>query len=312
MEQFIQSAWQPTPGLKNHSGTPLNDERIFFAEPPESIGPVISASSSLLAKPKEKSLQEKLSGPAIGGFVVGLFVGVILFALSVAPAIALSVGGAVAIAFGGWCFYDENTFRAECSYLGQNGIAQYAIKGSPSANPTTTLLLFEDAAQLRTHQTRVYKNGVYQRTTYRYSWQQRGQSDYVISGAYHNEKGNPEIWHPFYLGAAAEMVWTQRLLKFANQDLAEKGYVEFPVGKDVQSVKVGSNFLEFTTSAGESQRTAVADMKKVELNSGQFRIVHQDAKWWSGKGKYGFTYGSMPNARLFLLCLQQLAGVQFG
>jgi len=312
MEPTIESAWQPTPGLRNHAGSPLTEDRVFFVAPPAAIGPVISATSSLLKHPPKKSLKDKVLGPAIGGIVVGIFVGIIILALSAPPIISLVVGIVVAIAFGGWCWYDEGIFRAECSFVGEQGIAEYALKGSPTASPTEKVMLFEEAAQLRTQQTRVYKNGVYQRTNYRYSWKHRGQSEYVISGSYHHEGGQPESWHPFYLGPAAEIVWTQRLLKFANQDLADKGYVEFPVGKEVQSVKVGNHFLEFITPAGESQRTTVADMKKVELNSGQFRFVHRDAKWWSGKGKYGFTYGSMPNARLFLMCLQQLAGVQFG
>ncbi|MEO1590634.1 MAG: hypothetical protein AAFU71_04995 [Cyanobacteria bacterium J06632_22] len=312
MESPIQPAWHPSPGLKNHAGVPLTDDRLFFIAPPEAIGPVISASTSLLVQPKKKSLKDRLLGPVVGGIAIGFFVGIVLLALSAAPPISLGVGGVAAIAFGGWCYYDDGIFRAECSYLGEQGIAQYALKGSPTATPTAKVMQFEDAAQLRTQQTRVYKNGAYQRTNYRFSWQQRGQSEYVINGSYHNEKGLPEPWHVFHLGAAAEIIWTQRLLKFANQDLAEKGYVEFPVGKEVQSVKVGSNFLEFVTPAGESQRATVADMKQVQLNAGQFRFVHRDAKWWSGKGKYGFTYGSMPNARLFLMCLQQLAGIQFG
>lgn len=76
-----------------------------------------------------------------------------------------------------------------------------------------------------------------------------------------------------------------------------------------QLVRVGKGFLEFVTPQGEAQRAMVADIREAKLHSGQFQFKHQDARWWSGQGKYRFTYGSMPNARLFLLCLRQLAGV---
>ena len=35
--------------------------------------------------------------------------------------------------------------------------------------------------------------------------------------------------------------------------------------------------------------------------SGQFRIVHKDAKWFSRAGKFGFDYGRMANGKVFFL-----------
>ncbi len=305
----IKPAWQPEPNIKNHAGAPITPDQVFFAAPPATIGRVISASSTLSTQPQPSSLV-KDSLISIGiGLIVGLPAWAIVSQFTTNFAIAVGLPLIAGIAMAVWLFYESIILTAECSYVGELGIARYSIRGS--ITPKADILLFENAAHLHTALTRRYKNGVYQGTNYSYTWKQRNQPDYKFFGTYFSETAPPPVTAPYYFGAAAEAVWTQHLLKFANQDLQEKGCVEFPVGKDLQSILVGSNFLEFITKAGERQRTTVADMQNIELKSGWFRFKHRDAKWWSGKGKYSFSYGSMPNAQLFLICLRQLAGVQF-
>lgn len=45
---------------------------------------------------------------------------------------------------------------------------------------------------------------------------------------------------------------------------------------------------------------------------GQFHIHHKDARWFSSKGKFNFSYATMANARLFLLAMEKLTGYRFG
>ncbi|MEO1352055.1 MAG: hypothetical protein AAFW84_25175 [Cyanobacteria bacterium J06635_15] len=310
-------AWTPPENVRNHAGTPITPDQIFFAAPPATIGPVITAASSLSSEPKSRTLLQKFGSPFLAAVGIGFATWVVVFmvsftGLSISPALMTVIVLVVAIAAGAWFYYEGEIFRAECSYVGQLGIARYTLKGSPTANPTTMVMHFADAVDLRTTQTRTYKNGQYQYTSYRYVWKQRNQPNQTLAGAHTSESGQPPVLHPYYLATSAEISWTQYLLKLANQDLAEKGYIEFPLQGNLQAVKVGNNFLEFVTKQGDSQRTAVADMQNVELRAGHFKFKHRDAKWWSGKGKYSFAYSNMPNAKLFLLCLQQLAGVRFG
>ena len=42
-----------------------------------------------------------------------------------------------------------------------------------------------------------------------------------------------------------------------------------------------------------------------------FQFKHKDAKWYKLSGKYSFQYGSMANAKVFLLALEKLVGYQW-
>ena len=53
-------------------------------------------------------------------------------------------------------------------------------------------------------------------------------------------------------------------------------------------------------------------MTDVALASGEFQFKHRDAKWWFGQDLDRVAYCDMPNAKLFLLCLEQVAGVVWG
>ena len=55
----------------------------------------------------------------------------------------------------------------------------------------------------------------------------------------------------------------------------------------------------------------VEDFGDVKIAEGTFTFKHRDARWFSGKGKFSFSYGSVGNARLLLICLEELAGVSF-
>jgi hypothetical protein len=50
-------------------------------------------------------------------------------------------------------------------------------------------------------------------------------------------------------------------------------------------------------------------MQDITLGSGTFQFKHQDSRWWSGKGKFSFEYGNIPNARIFMICLKELADI---
>ena len=78
-----------------------------------------------------------------------------------------------------------------------------------------------------------------------------------------------------------------------------------------KAVRIGSGFLEFVLKNGSTQRVEVADMKNISLGGGTFQFLHKDSRWWSGKGKYAFSYAQLPNAKLFLLCLDRLVGIRW-
>ena len=200
-------------------------------------------------------------------------------------------------------------FSHKCSYVGELGIVEFTINGSLSDRPKTHLLNFKEAESLYTSQTRNYYNGIYTGTSYEYKWIKNSGSNYRLAGLFRNKEGWPNDKDRWHFANSAEVVWSTYLLQTANEQYDKLGYIEFPMKGNSQAVQVGHMFLEFVLRDGTTQKVVVEDMKDISLASGFFQFKHKDARWWSGKGKYSFTYRNIPNAKLFLLCLKRLTGI---
>jgi hypothetical protein len=304
--QTAAQVWTPPTDVTRHAGTAIPADMDFFAAPPQDIGTIITADSTLKTDSEPLSTPARIGWAVLIGAITVVIVGLGLrfFNIQLNLAILITLTGIIAV-----LAYMGIGFGGQCSFVGDRGIAEFTLKDSRAKPPTANVLCFQNAAHLYTSQTRRFKNGRYRGTTYSYEWTQREAGSYVLNGSYRNKEGNPNERDRWHFANSAESVWTTYLLGVGNQDLEHKGYLEFPMAGNPQIVRVGKGFLEFVTKKGETQRALVSDMRDVKLRSGLFQFNHQDARWWSGKGKYSFTYDSMPNARLFLMCLHQLAGV---
>lgn len=233
--------------------------------------------------------------------------GVILNLLGSANSVVLIIAGAIAAVI----TYTCQGFNHSCTYVGERGIAEIQLTGSRDKPTQLKLLLFKAAANLYTGQTRRYRNGVYNGTSYSYQWTRPGEKPFELRGQYFNEKGWPEDRNLWHFANSAESAWSKYLLDAINDQFGRLGYVEFPTTGNLKAIRIGRGFLEFIVKDGTSQQVAVSDMRNIQLKAGQFYFTHQDARWWSGKGKYSFTYSTIPNAQLFLICLKSLGGVTF-
>ncbi len=299
------SQWMPKEGITRHAGSPIPEDMEFFASPLPEIGRVISADSTLTKSKKPVSLQIKLIFPSL------LFLAAAFFFWSViGPGPALLTGAILGV-FLWLMIYVSTRFTHTCSYVGDRGIVEFKISGSRSSRPRSNLLCFKNAAHLYTSQTRSYYNGVYTGTSYQYRWTRENGGDYKLIGGYRSKEGWPDEKNPWHFANAAEAVWSNHKLQAVSAQLKQLGYVEFPMKGNPKAVRVGELFLEFVLKDGTTQKVAVADMKDIRLGSGVFQFKHKDTKWWSGKGKYSFTYAGLPDARLFLLCLDKLAGIRW-
>lgn len=304
---MYQSNWTPGKDVTRHSGSAISTDMDFFATPPIEIGTVVSADSTLTISKQPMSTANR--------YTICLLIGLapaFLFWLLVKDTKAIFNGWTIAVcAIAAFITYLFTEFSHTCTYVGELGIVEYKIKGSRSARPRANLLCFNEATNLYTSQTRSYYNGVYTGTTYEYRWTKASGQEYKLSGGYRNERGWPEDKSPWHFAHTGESLWSNYLLKKAGDQLERLGYVEFPMRGNPQAVRVGYGFMEFVERNGTPQRVAVSDMKDISLASGQFQFNHKDARWWSGKGKYSFTYANIPNARLFLICLERLAGISW-
>lgn len=297
------SSWQPSSNIKSHAGSPPNADADFFMPPPPTIGELISADTTLKtssANPMPAALRWTIVAIAsIGSFMV------ILLGLH-STLFALGAAGV-----NGWLAWLCTRFHHTCSYVGSKGLISYELIDSRSAMPKENLLLFADAHSLYTRTTRNYYNGIYTGTTYTYTWRKNSGNQHVITGSYRSEKTSPKESDRWHFANIAESVWSSHLLSTLDDEIEKNGYIEFPIVGALQAVRVGTGFMEFVTKKDGVQRVMVADMRDILLGSGTFQFKHQDSRWWSGKGKYSFEYANIPNARVFLICLNELAGISW-
>jgi hypothetical protein len=293
-------SWQPDADLISHAGSPLTVDADFFIAPPPQIGELISVATTLptSARPLPVNIRWAIIA---GSVLLSIIVSQVVFQIA---GLAVLVG----MTAGGIAWY-LTKFNHICSFVGTKGLARYDISGSRSALPKENLLLFTDTQHLYTKTTRNYTNGVYTGTSYSYRWIKNSGGVYEVSGTYRSENNAPkqqDIWHFADMGEAA---WTRHLLETIDDQLARDGYIEFPLTGNLQAVRVGDGFLEFVTRKDEVQRVMRSEMQDITLGSGTFQFKHQDSRWWSGKGKFSFEYGNIPNARIFMICLKELADI---
>jgi len=295
-----QSVWTPGADVTRHAGSLIPPNRDFFVAPPLEIGQVTSAESTL------KTSTQPVSTPfrIIICLLVGLL-GVGITWLITASAIFTGIIGSLFVL----CAYGKTLFLHYCSYVGENGIAIYTLKGDRQNIAKAKVLRFQDATNLYTSQTQHYHNFFYNGTSYSYRFKQKSGQPFELGGSYRSRRGWPKDKDAWHLANTAELAWSNYLLPLVDEQLERLGYIEFPMEGYLQAVRVGPAFMEFVMKDGVVQRVQVADMKSITLGSGMFHFVHKDAQWWSGKGSYSFDYGNIPNAKLFLLCLKRLTGI---
>ena len=294
--------------IRNHGGASLSAKDEFFVDPPEEIGPVISAYTTL-RKGAEPMSQGARLGTAIVAGMVALIIGVVIaLALKNAPAlqilIPLSLGGA-ALGIALWA----TSFKHHCTYVGRDGVARFTCSGSREA-VTGDVFCFKDAFELRTSQTRHYTNGVYQGTQYSFNWTDvGGRSRFTIAGRHNSEQGTPAAKDRYHFAAASERAWTLYLLNQVSAQLKMSGTIHFGLGGK-NWVKLGERYISVHMS-GVTTECDADDIAEVRIYQGMVEVRRKDAQegWFSSKGIFKFPYGSLGNAQLFLILMDKVVEV---
>ncbi len=294
------ASWQPHTNLISHAGLPLTVDADFFISPPSQIGELISVATTLPNSTQPLPVGIRWAVIVGSGMLSAILLQVVFQITGLSFLVGMTAGTTA------WYL---TRFKHICSFVGTKGLARYDISGSRSALPKEALLLFTDAQHLYTKTTRNYTNGIYTGTYYSYKWTKNSGGRYEVSGTHRSENNAPkqqDIWHFADMGESA---WTRHLLESIDDQLARDGYVEFPLTGNLQAVRVGDGFLEFVSRKDDVQRVMRSEMQDITLGSGMFQFKHQDSRWWSGKGKFSFEYANIPNARVFMICLKELADI---
>lgn len=309
---MTDNAWMDDKDVTLLNGDPIPENMDFPVDPAVEIGRVRAVFSTCV---KDKPLRSGLKRFLM---VVAVF---LLIAISVTAAIggnngvdAWVIGSIFGIGAGFFIslivvYYTRGSNWL--AYVGENGLVKYKLGSDRSQIKKTELFEFIHAADLYTHTVSQSVNLIYVGTHYNYEWRDdQGKRVFRLSGSHNSKKGTPKRNSPYYLATAGEAMWTMFLGQAVNIELEEQGAVHFKVNKK-DWVRVGPGFMEFNFK-GKPARLAVDEIKDLRVGGGHFAIRSQDAGWLGGKGKYGFEYSKMANARLFLMCLEQLCGYSFG
>jgi hypothetical protein len=305
----------PAAKAHQHDGTELSDGADFFVAPPPEIGAIKSQSSTLRRDKTPLSGNLRLLVVS-GGLLLGAALGVAVVKLFSVYSSFWSTFWPVSLALlGGALAWGMTGFRHTCSYVGEKGAAKFTCKGRRERVVGREVLLFEQAAELRTAVTRNYTNGVYSGTTYDFTWKDgRGERCYTIAGGFNKKDGKPPTKDLFHFAEAAEAAWTVHLLDRAQHQLDSDGFIQFDLGrKNKDYVRIGRGFMEFFIK-GKNARCEVEDIETLQIGKGWFTIKRKDAKvgWFRKDGVFQFPYASMANARLFLVALEAILGFRFG
>lgn len=303
LHDAAEEAWTPTDEVRHHNGDPLPLDLVFFAPPPEEIGPIFTAHSTLKVGKRPRSVTSRFL--LAGGLGSLAAVGVSYFDSSpVWPVLAFLVVAGVVLLL--------TRFSHRVDYVGRDGVARIWCARSPHHVSRSEVFRFEDAEELRTGQTRQYTNGAYTGTSYVFNWTDAtGKRRYKLSGSYHGEKKPPKPKDPFHFAERAEVAWSLHLFDRASEELEQRGAIRFNLG-GANWVAVGPGFLDIGRKEGVERWTS-EEIGGISAKDGTFKIKRRDAKegWFSSQGVFAFTYAQMANARLFLLALNRLLGYTF-
>lgn len=305
-----ETLWAPPEGVVRHAGAPIETDADFFAEPPPEIGELISAETTLTTRQRPWRLASRLVLVGLigwAGYMLGDYLAKNVNAANPDDARALVWVGAAAVMLVAWFL---TRFSHACSYVGKLGVAKFKCKGSRRGIRSPEVFLFEDAAELRTSQTKQYYNGVYTGTSYTFTWtDDAGNRAFKLSGTYRGENKPPKPKDPFHLAMMAEHAWSAFLFDRVVATLESVGAVRFNLtGK--RYVAVGPGFLDLFVAGNEAERIEAKEIGGLEIDSGVVKIKRVGAKegWFSSSGVYKFSYDQMANSRMFLLLYSHLIG----
>ena len=305
MSSHLKEAWPPSNKIKSCTHEKDLSTVGFFVGPPREIGELACADGTLSKREPGRQLLVYVM------LVSGLLVAVSLFFFSLVPSVyVLVIGSGLCALLVAAIVLTEKIY---CYFIGEVGVCESSAKLYMPGKPKTKTLQFDKAAALFVTKRHQYTNGIYAGTSYKFVWIQQDKAKFVVSGMYFGEKRKRGERDKYYYAEAAESAWTNHLLKIVDEEFEEKEYVDFPMCEKpwqnkVQTIRMRKGSLEFFPKKGDSQIVEIRDFKQASLQDGFITFKHKDAQWWSGSGSFSFSYSLVPNAHLFLICLDRIAG----
>jgi hypothetical protein len=296
MQTLYQTVWTPPAQMRKHNGVLLHPDTFFFVSPPPEIGAVITASGAGITEELNRSSNTPIL-PTLLEFVLSIFSSWLAFLIALVYLFFFAVislfaiwsgflvwvvlnsfgagsisswlgGGLAAVLFARMYISMFRAPEAECSFVGELGIAHYwqtrkGIKGE--------VLRFSETTGLRKRITRIYRSGLYHKTSFEYSWnnhpflsnQPTMRQRFSIGGAAPNILVNDD----YRFAQAAERVWTAIRLQRAQAEFAQSGVARFSTAKGIR-LDVGSGFLNVVFPNQQPKRIEAQELELTTGNGG--------------------------------------------
>jgi hypothetical protein len=294
---------------------PGNDPQLadFFVPPPEEIGEILTAHTTLLKTKNPKSFMLRgLIGvvAGVGPCLILTLVTWLAWRLPAEAVIVIFVMSALLIT--PWtvvgAFYFTR-FRHACRYVGDKGVARFTCARSRQRPKVSDRFLFSEADELRVWEDRCDQNGAIH-TRYNFTWtDSEGNKVFVIKGNYQAKEDIPPKEDNYHFALASDWAWCEHLLDIILPVLrAGKEYFFRLHGDD--GINCQSKFVEIHRN-GEVQRLYPTDLAGVEIKDGTIWIMEPESKEGSftSTGVHRFSFDKLANARAFLGVLREVYAV---
>ena len=303
----------------DHYGQPIPGNGIFF-KVPDSIGEIISASTSYFEGQKPLDTKQLLSKYAkvVG---IAIFIGSIIILIGrVTNPIWISVWIGIPIIISIFIGRSITKFEGVCSFIGSNGFAEYSFFSNPENIRQSLEVSFDGITDLLKGSVVRKQNYNYTGTDYFFLWLNNGEEVYKVESTHQNKKNEPDKYpFPYFFMALAADQWTKKLIQQMPQQLAKEGFLSFDLiatendsWVNIKHIQLGNGLIEFIFSDKIIKYTST-EIKRIYFQNDSLFIEHKNyEKKLLGiieKGnKNGIPLTSLSNQSYFLFAFEKLMG----
>ncbi len=223
-EYSFKQQWENTDHVPRHDGHSVLPRVIFFKSPPQSIGKVVSADSSLMDwdVPIEKRFRITYMFMVMA---LVFFIGKYTAFLTACQEIWQNTWIITVVIVGAAVAYRASRFYHTCSFVGVNGFAVYACNGSAKLATCKQEFEFSEANDFIRQMTHVHRGGNYLESKYCFLWYKHLHKRPVLSfkGSFNKDNPNPQL----HFVNAVESQWTVYKQEQLAEELAKYGEIEF-------------------------------------------------------------------------------------
>ena len=294
-----QTSWEPPAGLTAHGGFAIGPEMDFFAPPPPEIGPVVSACSTLKKRRQPFSYAMRALIGLAAGAAMMLVAEILLRVLGNPP----SYNGPMRIMFGVFAIviaivtFFALRFKHTCTYLGEQGAAEFKLSGSRDAISTQRVLVFSQADHVLVGIVQLRQHGIHTQTSFAYTWLDASRRTlFEIQG----EMSKHKPYAPYHFSVAAEDQWTGYVLAKLVKQWQDHRVLDFATGRGMLRIVPGG--LEYDN--GRQVDAFGFDEVALDIRQGMIDFMPVAGGW---RPRCSFEYNRFANVKAFLVCLEQIA-----